>query len=79
MLFNSFEFLFCFFPIITIVYYLLPHTIRWLWLLIASCIFYMFFIPEYILILFTAIVIDYFAGIYIENTESVKRKTIFNS
>ena len=77
MLFNSFEFLFVFFPIITIVYYLLPHTIRWLWLLIASCIFYMFFIPEYILILFTAIVIDYFAGIYIENTESVKKKKIF--
>jgi hypothetical protein len=31
--------------------------------LIASCIFYMAFIPAYILILFVAITIDYVAGI----------------
>mgnify|MGYP000908315114 FL=1 len=34
----------------------------------------MFFVPVYILILFVTIVIDYFAGIYIERSEGKKRK-----
>ncbi len=73
MLFNSFSFL-IFFPLVTIIYFLLPHKYRWFHLLVASCVFYMFFIPIYILILFITILIDYFAGIYIENTTGVKKK-----
>ena len=73
MLFNSFEFL-VFFVVVTGLYFLLPHKWRWLMLLIASCTFYMFFVPVYILILFVTIVIDYFAGIYIERSEGKKRK-----
>lgn len=74
MLFNSFEFL-VFFPIVTIAYFLLPHKFRWLHLLIASCIFYMYFVPVYILILFATIIIDYVAGILIEKAEGGRRKT----
>jgi alginate O-acetyltransferase complex protein AlgI len=73
MLFNSVEFL-IFFPVVTILYFLLPQRWRWLHLLIASCVFYMSFIPVYILILFFTIVIDYIAGILIENAEGRKRK-----
>ena len=73
MLFNSFEFL-LFFPIVTIIYFLLPHKFRWFHLLVASCIFYMYFIPIYILILFATIVIDYIAGILIENASGRRRK-----
>src|SRR5687768_3428450 len=73
MLFNSFEFL-IFFPVVTILYFLIPHKWRWLHLLIASCIFYMAFIPVYILILVFTIVIDYFAGIYIEKAEGRRRR-----
>jgi len=47
---------------------------RWLLLLVSSCYFYMAFVPVYILILGFTIVIDYFAGIYIENAEGKKRK-----
>ncbi len=73
MLFNSIDFL-IFFPVVTGLYFLLPHKFRWALLLLASCIFYMFFIPAYILILFVTITIDYFAGIYIErSTGSGKR------
>ncbi len=43
-------------------------------LLVASCVFYMFFIPSYILILLFTIVIDYFAGIWIENAKGKRRK-----
>ncbi len=43
-------------------------------LLAASCFFYMFFKPVYILILFFTIIIDYYAGILIENAEGPRRK-----
>lgn len=43
-------------------------------LLAASCFFYMFFKPVYILILFGTIIIDYYAGILIENASGPKRK-----
>jgi len=73
MLFNSLHFIF-FFAIVTSLYFLLPHRARWFMLLIASCYFYMAFIPIYILILGGTIVVDYFAGIWLEKTEGKKRK-----
>jgi alginate O-acetyltransferase complex protein AlgI len=73
MLFNSFQFL-IFFPVVTLIYFLLPHRYRWLHLLIASCVFYMAFIPVYIFILFFTIIIDYIAGIIIENAVGRKRR-----
>ncbi len=73
MLFNSLHFLF-FFVIVTIFYFLIEHKYRWFLLLTASCYFYMCFVPIYILILGFTIVIDYFAGIYIERSIGKKRK-----
>jgi alginate O-acetyltransferase complex protein AlgI len=73
MLFNSFHFL-IFFIFVTSLYFVLPYQKRWLLLLISSCYFYMAFVPIYILILGVTIVIDYFAGIYIENSEGKRRK-----
>jgi len=76
MLFNSLAF-FIFFPLVTALFYLLPHRFRWMLLLTASCYFYMFFIPVYILILFGTIVIDYFAGIKLEETLDPARRKLF--
>ncbi len=74
MLFNSTAFL-LFFPLVTALYFLLPHRFRWFLLLGMSCFFYMFFKPEYILILFFTIVIDYYAGLWLERTiDPVKKK-----
>lgn len=73
MLFNSFSF-FIFFPIVTGLYFLLPSRFRWALLLIASCVFYMAFIPKYILILGVTITVDYIAGIMIERSEGTRRK-----
>ncbi|HVN26452.1 MAG TPA: MBOAT family O-acyltransferase [Candidatus Paceibacterota bacterium] len=73
MLFDSLGFL-AFFPIVVILYYLLPHRFRWALLLAASCYFYMAFIPYYILILLYLIVIDFAAGIMIERTAGRRRK-----
>src|SRR6266571_5301133 len=73
MLFNSFHF-FYFFIIVTSLYFVLPYNKRWFLLLASSCYFYMAFVPIYILILGFTIVVDYFAGIYIENARGRKRK-----
>ncbi len=73
MLFNSFQFLY-FFIIVTSLYFALPYNKRWFLLLAASCYFYMAFVPIYILILFFTIIIDYYAGIFIENAKGRKRK-----
>jgi alginate O-acetyltransferase complex protein AlgI len=74
MLFNSLEFA-VFFPVVCALYFTLPDRVRVPMLLVASCVFYMAFIPVYILILFVTILIDYAAGICIEHTNGPKRKT----
>ena len=73
MLFNSFSFL-LFLPSVTLLYFLLPHRFRWMLLLAASCLFYMAFIPVYILVLFVTILIDYFAALRIEAAQGRSRK-----
>ena len=74
MLFNSFSF-FLFFPAVTVLYFLTPQAYRWILLLAASCIFYMAFIPIYILVLALTIGIDYAAALLIERSEGKTRKT----
>ena len=73
MIFNSINFI-IFFIIITIAYFAIEHKYRWMLLLAGSCYFYMVFVPVYILILGFTIVVDYFAGIYIENASGNRRK-----
>lgn len=73
MLFNSINFIY-FFVIVTTLYFTLPHRFRWFLLLMSSCYFYMSFVPVYILILGFTIIVDYFAGILIENSQGLKRK-----
>ncbi len=73
MLFNSLSFL-IFFPIVTLGYFGLPFRFRWMWLLAASCLFYMAFIPHYILILGVTIVVDYIAGLLIERAPASRKK-----
>ena len=73
MLFNSIEF-YVFFPVVTIGFFLLPHRFRWMLLLAASCLFYMAFIPKYILILAITIVVDFFVGLQLGRMEGRRKK-----
>ncbi len=75
MLFNSIQFA-VFFPLMVALYFSLPRGLRVPMLLAASCVFYMAFIPVYILILFVTIGIDYVAGIYIERSEGGRRRAL---
>lgn len=74
MLFNSGQFL-LFFPIVSALYFFLPHRFRWILLLTASCYFYMAFRPVYILILAFTILVDYAAGIWIEDAPLSRKRT----
>src|SRR6476469_8033166 len=73
MLFNSLHFV-VFFIVVTTLYFVLPHRFRWFMLLVASCYFYMVFVPVYILILGGTIIVDYFAGIWLEKMEGKGRR-----
>jgi len=75
MLFNSLHFL-LFIPFVIILFYLIPGKSRWILLLGASCYFYMAFVPAYILILFFIILLDFWVGIKLENTENKKTRKL---
>jgi len=75
VLFNSLDFA-IFFPLAAGMFFILSQRWRVSWLLVASCIFYMVFIPSYILILLITILIDYVAGIYIEGVQGRRRKIL---
>src|SRR5687768_12127459 len=72
MLFNSIEFA-IFFPVVCALYFTLHRRWQTPLLLVSSCVFYMAFIPVYILILGLTIVIDYAAGIYLEKVTGRSR------
>jgi D-alanyl-lipoteichoic acid acyltransferase DltB (MBOAT superfamily) len=76
MLFNSLEFL-VFFPIVIMLYYALPFKYRWLMLLVASYVFYMWWKAEYALLILASTLIDYFAARWLEKTtHQIKRKCL---
>jgi alginate O-acetyltransferase complex protein AlgI len=73
MLFNSIHYL-LFFPCVVALFFSLPVRLRAIWLVLASCYFYMVFRPSYILILIAVIAIDYFSALYIERQAGRRRK-----
>lgn len=67
MLFNSFTFI-VFFVIVSAVYFLFPHKLRWVLLLFSSCIFYMAWDPWLICLILLTIFINYLSAIFIYST-----------
>lgn len=64
MLFNSYSFL-IFFPIVILIYWIIPLRFRYIWLLAASYYFYMCWNAKYALLLLACTVITYLSGIFI--------------
>ena len=74
MLFNSAEFL-LFFPLVALLYYLLPARLRWVLLLAASYLFYASWRIEYLALIITSTTIDYLAGMgIVHTTDATVRK-----
>ena len=68
MLFNSLEFL-IFFPVVTLMYFVFPHRVRYLWLLAASYFFYMCWNAKYALLMLTSTIITYASGLLITHAD----------
>lgn len=64
MLFHSVSFL-VFFPIVVMVYFLIPRRVKHLWLLGASYYFYMSWNPGYALLMLGVTVITYGGGLFL--------------
>jgi D-alanyl-lipoteichoic acid acyltransferase DltB (MBOAT superfamily) len=73
MVFTSFNFL-IFFPIVLILYFLLPQKFRWSFLLIASYYFYLNTKPVFALLLAGVTLTTYIFTILIDRTKSEKTK-----
>ena len=73
MLFNSLHFL-VFFPLVVLVYFLIPQRFRWIFLLLASYYFYMCWKAEYLILILASTLIDYYAGIQMGKTIIRKRR-----
>lgn len=68
MLFNSIDFL-VFFPIVTVVFFIIPKRLRTLWLLIVSYYFYMSWNPEYAVLIAVSTIITFISGLLMEKVE----------
>ncbi len=73
MIFNSAEFL-LFYPIVLLLYFVLPKKCKWPLLLAASYFFYMIWNPPLIFLILFTTVVSYVSAIIIEKTENKKRK-----
>ncbi len=73
MLFNSSQFL-IFFPIVVLIYYILPKKINKIWLLVASYYFYMCWNAKYVLLILTSTAVTFICGILVERTKTSKNK-----
>ncbi len=75
MLFNSYIFIFVFFPIVLTVYWLLKgKNARYIWLTFASFVFYGYSNPKYTLLLVASILINFVAGLLIHHYNQDKNK-----
>lgn len=75
MLFNSYAFA-IFLPIVFMLYWVIPHKLRWILLLISSYFFYMCWNPKYVVLIFGTTAVSYLAALFIERAKGKKAKKI---
>ena len=73
MQFTSFEFL-CFFPVVVLMYYVIPKKLRQLWLLLASYYFYMGWNAQYALLILASTVTTYLCAVFMGDAHDRNRK-----
>ncbi len=78
MTFNSWEFL-IFYPIVLLLYFLLPKKAKWPMLLVASYFFYAFYQPALLFLIVLTTLISWLASRRIEKTENKTARKIWLS
>ena len=71
MNFNSIEFL-IFFPVVCLCYYIIPHKVRYIFLLFCSYFFYMCWNPKYAILLFLSTLITWLSGYFLEKINQIR-------
>ena len=75
MLFNSINFM-IFFPIVVLIYFIIPDKVKYIWLLAASYFFYMCWNAKYIILIFASTVITYVSGLLIDKVKDTDYKIL---
>ena len=70
MVFHSFAYL-LFFPIVFIIYFLIPKKVRFLWLLATSLFFYGCADVRYVILLLAVTLLAYSSGLALEKAKDV--------
>ncbi|MBP3683814.1 MAG: MBOAT family protein [Oscillospiraceae bacterium] len=73
MLFNSLDFM-LFFPVVTVVYFIIPDKFKYLWLLLTSYYFYMCWNAKYALLMLLSTVITYASGFLMERIKKSEQR-----
>ncbi len=73
MLFNSIDFI-IFFPIVVLMYYIIPKKTRYIWLLIASYYFYMSWNAKYAVLILFSTAVTYLSGILLGRAKTTASK-----
>ncbi len=73
MQFNSIEFL-LFFPIVVLIYFIIPRKIRYIWLLVTSYYFYMSWNAKYAVLIAASTLITYASGLLMGRCSTQKAK-----
>ncbi|MGC6464513.1 MAG: MBOAT family O-acyltransferase [Akkermansiaceae bacterium] len=76
MIFNSLEFVF-FFMVVFWGYFGISARFRWILLLVASYVFYASWNPLYTLLIVGSTLVDYYAAIKVEESDSKRSKKLF--
>lgn len=66
-----------FFPAVAVVYFSIPHRLRWIALLAASYYFYMCWKPEYALLIIVSTSVNYAAALFMGKTSNQKAKNTY--
>lgn len=74
MLFNSLDFL-IFFPIVILIYFVIPRRIKHIWLLVASYYFYMCWSPKYAILIAVSTIITFLSGVLIDDIRRASNNT----
>ena len=76
MQFNTVDYIF-FLPVVVVVYYLIPHRLKWFLLLFASYFFYGCWKVEYLAFIVSENLIDFWTGIQMDKRLNQKKRRPF--
>ncbi len=76
MIFNSLGFL-AFFPIVCLIFYMIPLRVRPYWLLVSSYFFYMCWNAKYVVLLLLSTLTTYACGLLLSREKEGKKRTSF--